>query len=261
MIKNILVLANTKGETLHHLNDLYYLQHTSKLSSSRTGLHTVNGIGELFYINTDFVITKLSSDLKTTSTFILRTDFEWTPVCIHCSMITGDLLVGIVGTAPGKKSKPIAKINRYNTNGELTQAIQFDKSKNGIYDNLSFIAENNNGDVVVSDIFRVVVTNKEDHYRFSYIGRSKTLQIPEQLCTDALSNILVCYKLKNCVELINRDGQFICTLLGAYNMFTSWSLSYDVSTHAIWVGSSDTNMLSIWRYIARKNSPLNGDHN
>lgn len=259
--KNNLVLANTKGETLHHLNDLYYLQHTSKLSSSRTGLHTVNGIGELFYINTDFVITKLSSDLKTTSTFITRTDFEWTPVCIHCSMITGDLLVGIVGTAPGKISKPIAKINRYNTNGELTQAIQFDKSKNGIHDNLSFIAENNNGDVVVSDIFRVVVTNKEGHYRFSYIGRSKTLQIPEQLCTDALSNILVCYKLKNCVELINRDGQFICTLLGAYNMFTSWSLSYDVSTHAIWVGSSDTNMLSIWRYIARKNSPLNGDHN
>lgn len=213
------------------------------------------------FINTDFVITKLSSDLKTTSTFITRTDFEWTPVCIHCSMITGDLLVGIVGTAPGKKSKPIAKINRYNTNGELTQAIQYDKSKNEIYDNPSFIAENNNGDVVVSDIFRVVVTNKGGHYRFSYIGQSKKLQIPEQLCTDALSNILVCFKLKNCVELINKDGQFICTLLGAYNMFTPWSLSYDVSIHAIWVGSSDTNLLSFWRYIARKNSPLNGDHN
>lgn len=38
-------------------------------------------------------------------------------------MITGELLVGIVGTAPGKKSKPIAKINRDNTNGELTQTI------------------------------------------------------------------------------------------------------------------------------------------
>lgn len=164
--KNNLVLALTKGETLHHLNDLYYLQHTSKLSSSRTGLHTVNGIGELFYINTDFVITKLSSDLKTTSTFITRTYFEWTPVCIYCSMITGDLLVGIVGTAPGKKSKPIAKINRYNTNGELTQAIRYDKSKNEIYDNPSFIAENNNGDVVVSDIFRVVVTTERGSLSF-----------------------------------------------------------------------------------------------
>lgn len=127
--KNNLVLALTKGETLHHLNDLYYLQHTSKLSSSRTGLHTVNGIGELFYINTDintdFVITKLSSDLKTTSTFITRMDFEWTPVCIHCSMITGDLLVGIVGTAPGKKSKPIAKINRYKTSPKTEYMITF----------------------------------------------------------------------------------------------------------------------------------------
>lgn len=137
---------------------------------------------------------------------------------------------------------------------------QYDKFKNEIYDNPSFIVENNNGDVVVSDIFRVVVTNKGVHYRFSYIGHSKTLQLPEQICTDALSNILVCYKLKNWVELINKDGQFIVHLLRAYNMFTPWSLSYDVNTHAIWVGSSDTNMLFIWRYIARKNSPLNGDH-
>lgn len=137
---------------------------------------------------------------------------------------------------------------------------QYDKSKNEIYDNPSFIVENNNGDVVVSDIFRVVVTNKGVHYRFSYIGHSKTLQLPEQICTDALSNILVCYKLKIWVELINKDGQFIVHLLRAYNMFTPWSLSYDVNTHAIWVGSSDTNMLFIWRYIARKNSPLNGDH-
>lgn len=76
-----------------------------------------------------------------------------------------------------------------------------------------------------------------------------------------LCQIFWCYKLKNCVELINKDGQFICPLLGAYNMFTPWNLSYNVSTHAIWVGSSDTTMLSFWRYIARKNFPLNGDHN
>lgn len=107
VIKNNLVLANTKGETLHHLNDVYYVQQTktSKLSSSRTGLHTIKSIGELFYINTDFVITKLSSDLKTTSTFIKRTDFEWTPVCIYCSMITGYLLVGMVGRSPGKQNQ------------------------------------------------------------------------------------------------------------------------------------------------------------
>lgn len=98
-ISSKLVWVSDKNN-LHHLNDLYYLQHTSKLSSSRTGLLAVNGI----YINTDFVITQLPSDLKTTSTFITRTDFEWTPVCIYCSMVTGDVLVVIVGTAPGKKS-------------------------------------------------------------------------------------------------------------------------------------------------------------
>lgn len=258
--ENNLVLTNTKGETVHHLDDLCYLQQSNKLTSLRSGLHTVNNKDELFYLNSEFIIKKLSSDFKTTSTFITRMDYEWTPVCIYCSMITGDLLVGFLGIVPGKKSRPMAKITRYNNNGELTQTIRHDKSKNEIYDNPSFIAENNNSDIVVSDKYRVVVTNKMGQYRFSYMGHSRDLQTPEQICTDVLSHILVCYKLENTVEMINKDGCFLLYLLYACNMFTPWSLSYDANSHVIWVGSSDKNILSVWRYIARKDSPLNGNY-
>lgn len=107
-----LVLTNTKGKTVHRLDDLYYLQQSNKLTSLRSGLHTVNNKDELFYLNSELIIKKLSSDLKTTSTFITNMDYEWTPVCLYCSMITGDLLVGLLGIAPGKKSTFMAKITR-----------------------------------------------------------------------------------------------------------------------------------------------------
>lgn len=258
--ENNLVLTNTKGKTVHRLDDLYYLQQSNKLTSLRSGLHTVNNKDELFYLNSEFIIKKLSSDLKTTSTFITNMDYEWTPVCLYCSMITGDLLVGLLGIAPGKKSTSMAKITRYNNNGELTQTIRHDKSKNEIYDNPSFITENNNGDIVVSDIYRVVVTNKMGQSRFSYSGQSGQLQRSEQICTDVLSHILVCYKIENTVEMINKDGRFLLYLLRAGNFFTPWSLSYDANSHVIWVGSSEKNILSVWRYIARKDSLLNGNY-
>lgn len=82
-------------------------------------MYIVNGIGELFYIDMDFVIIKFLSDLKIILIFIIRMDFEWILVCIYCFMIIGDLLVGIVGIVFGKKLKLIVKINRYNINGKL----------------------------------------------------------------------------------------------------------------------------------------------
>lgn len=258
--ENNLVLTNTKGKTVHRLDDLYYLQQSNKLTSLRSGLHTVNNKDELFYLNSELIIKKLSSDLKTTSTFITNMDYEWTPVCLYCSMITGDLLVGLLGIAPGKKSTFMAKITRYNNNGELTQTIRHDKSKNEIYENPFFITENNNGDIVVSDIYRVVVTNKMGQFRFFYFGQSGELQRPEQICTDVFSHILVCYKIENTVEMINKDGRFLLYLLYAGNFFTPWSLSYDANSHVIWVGSSEKNILSVWRYIARKDSLLNGNY-
>lgn len=66
---------------------------------------------------------------------------------------------------------------------------------------------------------------------------------------DVLLYILVCYKLENIVEMINKDGCFFLYLLYVCNMFILWSLSYDVNFYVIWVGLSDKNILFVWRYI------------
>lgn len=106
-----LILTNTRGDTLHNLeelwDDLYY-----------NGLHTVNSESELIYISRHFNINKLSKDLKTTTTFIRRTDSTWRPQCVYWSPSTKDLLVGM-----HRKDIKTSKVTRYNQSGQMTQTI------------------------------------------------------------------------------------------------------------------------------------------
>lgn len=122
------------------------------------------------------------------------------------------------------------------------------------------IAENNNWDVVVSDHYSasgaVVVTDREGRYRFSYTGHPPESNIrPNGISTDALSNILVCDKNTNTVQMMDRNGQFLSYLLiRPSGIITPHSLSYDVSTHRLWVGSENNSTVVIYRYITRQDA-------
>lgn len=61
--KKNLFLTSTDGDTLHNLNDF---------KSGLYGFHTVNDESELIYIEKNYNINKLSYDLKTTTTIIVR---------------------------------------------------------------------------------------------------------------------------------------------------------------------------------------------
>lgn len=87
-----LILTNTKGFPLHYVKDL-----CSDLSN---GLHTVNNEGELIYIDKDRNINKLSTDMKTITKFIKRTNSRWKPQCVYLSPFTGNLLVGMYREKP-----------------------------------------------------------------------------------------------------------------------------------------------------------------
>lgn len=82
-----LILTNIKGFPLHCVEDL-----CSDLSHR---LHTVNSEGELIYKDKGFNINKLSTNMKTTTTLIKRTNSRQTPQCVYLSPFTGDLLVGM----------------------------------------------------------------------------------------------------------------------------------------------------------------------
>nr|XP_034319675.1 uncharacterized protein LOC105329700 isoform X2 [Crassostrea gigas]XP_034319676.1 uncharacterized protein LOC105329700 isoform X2 [Crassostrea gigas]XP_034319677.1 uncharacterized protein LOC105329700 isoform X2 [Crassostrea gigas]XP_034319678.1 uncharacterized protein LOC105329700 isoform X2 [Crassostrea gigas]XP_034319679.1 uncharacterized protein LOC105329700 isoform X2 [Crassostrea gigas]XP_034319680.1 uncharacterized protein LOC105329700 isoform X2 [Crassostrea gigas]XP_034319682.1 un len=252
--RNNLMLTDTTGVPLHRVEDS---------CNGDSGLHTVNSESELIYIDSNDNINKLSKDMKTTTTFIETTDSTWRPWCVYWSPSTGDLLVGMynIDTKTGK-------VTRYNQSGQLTQTIQNHNTGRRLYSRPIYITENNNGDVVVSDfnyISRsgaVVVTERGGRHRFSYTGPPSGSGLwPFGICTDALSHILVCDDKTKTVQMINKDGQFLSHLLTkSQEMGGPWSLSYDVNTHRLWVGSLwYNNKVCVYRYITRQDA-LTDEH-
>ncbi|XP_065937553.1 uncharacterized protein [Magallana gigas] len=254
--ENNLMLTDTTGVPLHHVEDLL-----SGFIFTGNGLHTVNSESELIYIDRNSNINKLSKDMKTTTTFIERTDSTWDPQCVYWSPSTGDLLIGMCNhyTYTGK-------VTRYNQSGQLTQTIQHDNTGRGLYSGPICITENNNEDVVVSDAIdyvsgAVVVTERGGRHRFSYTGPPSGSGLePWGICTDALSHILVCDGKTNTVQMINKDGRFLSHLLTkSQEMGGPWSMSYDVNTHRLWVGSWYNNKVCVYRYITRQDA-LTDEH-
>ncbi|XP_019930323.3 uncharacterized protein [Magallana gigas] len=240
--RNNIILTNTTGDTLHHVEDLCH---------GGFGLHTVNSESELIYIDRNYNINKLSKDMKTTTTFIKKTDSTWLPQCVHWSPSTRDLLVGMYNHRTGK-------VARYNQSVQQTQNIQHGNTGLELYRKPSYITENNNGDVIVSDMLSgaVVVTERRGRHRFSYTGHPSGSGLrPHGICTDALSHILVCDDRTKIVQMLNKDGQFLSHLLiRPPGIFSPCSLSYDVNTHRLLVGSRYNNRVVIYRYITRQDA-------
>lgn len=137
--KNNLILSNSAGNTLHHLDGLIRTD-----VSTKYGSHTVNNEGELIYMNAKFNIDKLSKDMKTITPFIEITDSTWKPQCIYCSNFTGDVLVGMYKKKA--KSTWTGMIIRYNQSGKLIQTIPHNKTGKKLYGMPRYITENNNED-------------------------------------------------------------------------------------------------------------------
>lgn len=241
--KSKLVLMDTSGVVYHRLNGIWNHVHI-------TGLHSVNQNQELIYISSDSNLIKLSEDMKTMSIFFKREKSKWRPQCLVCSHSSGDVLVGMweVGTDRGK-------IMRLNSIGEVKDTIEKDKNNDNLYKNPMFITENNNGDIVVSDLNRcLVVTDRGGEHRFSYTGHPTGSGLtPCGICTDIFSNILVCDKRTNTVQMIDKDGTFMYFLLTESDgIFKPWGLCYDIISHLLWVGSDSNNVVKIFRYINRQ---------
>eukprot|EP00105_Crassostrea_gigas_P042588 XP_019926736.1 PREDICTED: uncharacterized protein LOC105337630 isoform X2 [Crassostrea gigas] len=243
-----IILTDTTGVPLQRVED--------SRSDLYGGPHTVNSGSELIYIDRNYNINKLSKDMKRSTTFIVRTDSTWEPGCVYWSPSTGDLLVGMwnYDTYTGK-------VTRYSRSGQLTHTIQHDNTGRDLYSKPNYITENNNGDVVVSGSDAVVVTERGGRYRFSYTGPPSGSGLwPCGICTDALSHILVCDVRHKTVQMLNKDGQFLSHLLTkSQEMVLPWSLSYDVNTHRLWVGSLYNNKVCVYRYITRQDA-LTDEH-
>ncbi|XP_078311564.1 uncharacterized protein LOC111107933 [Crassostrea virginica] len=243
-VHNIILTDTATGKQLHSVENSL---------GSRSGIHTVNCKSELIYIDNECNIIKLCNDMETTTTLIKHTDTTWIPLCVYCSPSSGDLLVGM------RRDTYTGKVMRYDNTGKHKQTIPHDdNTPHTLYRLPWFITENNNGDVLVSDGRRpaVVVTSGEGVHRFSYTGPppSGSGLEPRGICTDVMSHILVSDLHTYTVQMLDRDGQFLSYVLTRQTPvmdYIPWGLSYDVTTHAVWVGSWGNNTMSVCQHINR----------
>ncbi|XP_062585250.1 uncharacterized protein LOC134246919 [Saccostrea cucullata] len=241
---NNIILTNITGDTLYRLTDSV----PNTFDTFSHGVHTVNTLGELIYIDNSYNIIKLqqtTDNIKKSR--LIKKMKKWKPFCVFSSPSNGDLLVGMYNTETDK-----GKVTRYNDKGQLIQTMQYANTGMELYSGPSYITENNNGDIVVSDVGAVVVTNREGRYRFSYRGpRAQKRLTPRGICIDALSHILVCDEYTSSVQIIDKDGNFqspsILTL--QLDIIAPYSLSYDEKSHLLWIGSLIHNRVSVSKYI------------
>ena len=245
---NIILTDTARRKQLHNVKDSI---------DTDTGKHTVNHEGELIYIEKKSKINKLCNDMKTTTTLIKNIEITWIPLCVYYSPSSGDLLVGMC-RIDTDTHKHTGKVMRYDKTGKHKQTIpQNDNTPHTLYEFPRVITENNNGDVLVSDWIRaVVVMSGEGVHRFSYTGPppSGSGLYPVGICTDVMSHILVSDLNTATVQMLDRDGQFLSCLLTRQTPgmdYRPHGLSYDVTTHAVWVGSVDNNTMSVCRHINR----------
>lgn len=189
----------------------------------------------------------MSSELTTTTVIIQKWSQGLKPSCVYWSPTSDSLLVGMCSIHLN-----CGMVTRYNPTGELKQVIRYDNNRLKLYRNPCFITENNNGDIVVSDSgSAVVVTDHEGKDRFSYTGPSSRSRLePRGICTDPLSNILVCDNVSESVHVIDKDGQFQFLLRLKKDKWDIFGLSYNVHSQQLWIGSQDSK-ICVLRYLKK----------
>lgn len=74
----------------------------------------------------------------------------------------------------------------------------------------TYIAENGNGDICVSDVRAVVVTDAGGMLRFRYQGNAIDSNFdPYGICCDSSCNIIVADMKNNKIHLLDKDGSFL----------------------------------------------------
>lgn len=242
---NKLVLTDTStGDTMHQVKDSLHN------FDSSVGLHAVNRDSELIYCDQFNNVKKFSKKLNREVLLDYAAENEWKLRCVFCCPSTGDLLLGM-----WKIKSNQGKVKRYNNAGELTQIISHDGKQRFFYRKPIYITENNNGDVVVSDVMLgVVVADCEGRHRFTYSGPKKgSTLLPQGICTDALSHILVCDAETKTVQMIDKNGSFLSYLLTELSpgMVRPYAISYDPNTHLLFV-STQYNKISVYKFIDRR---------
>ncbi|XP_062604198.1 E3 ubiquitin-protein ligase TRIM71-like isoform X2 [Saccostrea cucullata] len=197
--------------------------------------------GELIYSDYNNYTVNIVRGGKTEVLFTISQG--WIPKRMCCTK-SGDILVNV-------SSKNQNQILRYH-GMKLNQEIYNDEHGNPIFKGSSvlYLAENNNGDICVSDRNAefVVVMDKTGRVRFRYDGTQAMRAFsPRYIVTDSMSQIIVVDNNNACLHILDQNGQFL-RCIGNCGLDKPNGLSLD-SGGRLWVGLMDSGEIKVIQYM------------
>lgn len=165
---------------------------------------TLNNTGDLMF--TVMAAKELNVIRDQRSVTLIKISDRWTPRGL-CSTAKNEVLLSMFKT--GNPDKVV----RY-SGSRVIQEISHDSSGYFIFKDASYLCENGNYDVCVSDVEArcVVVLKSSGIPRYKYSGRSQPSFEPGSLACDSLCHILIADKVQNCVHIIDKDGQMLSVI-------------------------------------------------
>nr|XP_034326321.1 uncharacterized protein LOC117689406 [Crassostrea gigas] len=175
-----------------------YLHHTVRITVK--GLYFCMYNKQVVYIDQNNKAVKLISDTDTLVTMF--TTGDWTPYGIR-SAASGDLLVCL-------RKDDQSKVVRYSSTGTVLQEIQYDSQCQPLYKKTNYIAENVNGDIIVTDWKKnaVIAVDRLGIFRYSYSGKDSDYNVCS-VATDSVGHVIVTDFKGNKVHMLDRDGRFL----------------------------------------------------
>nr|XP_034326282.1 uncharacterized protein LOC117689400 isoform X2 [Crassostrea gigas] len=143
---------------------------------------------------------KIISDTDTAVTMF--TTGDWEPRGVT-SAASGDLLVCL-------RKDDQNKVVRYSSTGTVLQEIQYDSQCQPLYKYATYITENVNKDIIVTDWEKkaVIAVDKFGIFRYSYSEKDSQFK-PSSVATDSVGHVIVTENPRNKIHMLDRDGRFL----------------------------------------------------
>jgi hypothetical protein len=168
------------------------------------------------------------------------TTAEWKPYGIT-STASDDLLVCL-------RNGDQSKVVQYSSTGTVLQEIQYDSQGQPLYEDATYIAENVNGDIIVTDWKKKVVTavTRSGIFRFLYSGKNKPF-FACAVTTDSIGHVIVTDFLDK-IHVLDRDGRFLRFIIPDQGIKFPRSVCI-VRDGEMLVGESRTGLAKIIKYL------------
>ncbi|XP_065945333.1 protein wech-like [Magallana gigas] len=143
---------------------------------------------------------RMISDTDTVVTMFTTGDWKSYGVT---SAASGDLLVCL-------RKDDQSKVVRYSSTGTVLQEIQYDSQCQPLYNDATYITENVDGDIIVTDWEKkaVIAVDRLGIFRYSYSGKDSDF-MAISVATDSVGHVIVIDINGDKIHMLDRDGRFL----------------------------------------------------